>query len=176
MQSWQKICTETLTPLQLQSFAELELKQKSKPEFDSTSNRSPAQSKAIVPQTQPPFSAVRRAVDYLQLCIRDQAALGDRTGALALAGVLEVLHGIGRASDLLIRRAEGDAYDYIANYTELAEEAGAGVHTLQGLWLVADVLAATDFARKEEMHTGQLCSYARVEEIYGMYYAPNRNF
>lgn len=162
MQPWQKICTEPLNPLQSQSLTAPSVL------FSSAA-------KAVVPQSSIKVSAVRRAVDFLQTCIRDQATQGDRSGALALAGVLEVLHGVSRASDLLIRRAEGDAYDYIANYTELAEEAGADISLLNGLWLVADVLAATDFARKEEMHTGQLCSYARVEEIYDTYYAPNRN-
>lgn len=168
MQPWQKICSEPNNPFLVRNSSGLTTRPVSE---GSTAQE---QSKAVSNKALK-ISAVRQAVDYLQLCIRDQAAVGDRTGALALAGVLEVLHGVGRASDLLIRRTEGEAYEYIASYTELAEEAGAGICTLKGLWLVADVLAATDFARKEEMHTGQLCSYARVEEIYETYYAPNRS-
>lgn len=156
MQSWQKICLDTRHLSEAQALMTLPAKPASVP--------SPVK-----------VSVVRRAVDFLQSCIREQAANGDRSSALALAGVLEVLHGVSRSSDRLIRQAEGEAYGYIANYTELAEEAGASLNTLNGLWLVADVLAATDYARKEEMHTGQLCSYARVEEIYEMYYAPSRS-
>ena len=120
-------------------------------------------------------AAIRTAVDFLQSRIREEATLGDRAAALSLAGVLEVLHGLGRASDLLRRRAEAEAYDYIAGYTDFIAEAGAAMDVVQGFRLVADVIAATDVARKEESRTGQLCSYARVEEIYEAKYAPYRN-
>jgi hypothetical protein len=46
---------------------------------------------------------------------------------------------------------------------------------LADLKLVADVLAATDIARKQEAASGQLCSFARVEEIIGNLYAKNND-
>lgn len=119
-------------------------------------------------------NAIRSAVDFLQERIREEAAMGDRDAALALAGVLEVMHGLSKATDLLRCRAESDAYDFIASYTDLIAEAGADTFVLQGFSLVADVLRAVDIARKEETQSGQLCSYARVEEIYEGMYAPDR--
>jgi len=118
--------------------------------------------------------SIRFAVDFLQARIREEAMMGDRDSALAMAGVLEVLHGLSKASDQLRRKAETDAYDFIAGYTDLISDAGADAEIFQGFTVVADVLRAVDIARKEESRTGQLCSYARVEELYEAMYAPLR--
>jgi len=117
--------------------------------------------------------AVRGAVVFLQSLIRRESDLGDQHGAMGLAGVLDVLHGLGRPTETLRRRAESDAYDFITDYTDIISETGASQADLDGLRLVANVLASADIARKQEKSSGQLCGFARIEEIYGTYYAQN---
>jgi len=130
---------------------------------------------ASIPTDGAIHSRVRRAADALSGLIRDALLEGDHEGAFALAGVRDVLNGLSKPTDILRRRAESDAYDFIADYTERQAEAGARSQALADLKLVADVLAATDVARKQESSSGQLCSFARVEEIIGSLYAQNHS-
>ena len=93
----------------------------------------------------------------------------------AAPGRKKVDYKKSKPTDTLRRRAESDAYDFIADYTESQAEAGIRGQALSDLKLVADVLAATDIARKQEAASGQLCSFARVEEIIGNLYAKNND-
>ncbi|WP_369983565.1 hypothetical protein [Thalassolituus sp.] len=128
---------------------------------------------ASIPTTGQPHSCVRRAADVLATLIRDALLDGQYENAFALAGVRDVLNGLSKPSDSLRRRAESDAYDFIADYTESQAQAGVRKQVMADLRLVSTVLAATDIARKQESASGQLCSYARVEEIIGSIYAKN---
>ncbi|SIS92210.1 hypothetical protein SAMN05421686_106118 [Thalassolituus maritimus] len=130
---------------------------------------------ASIPTTGTPHSLVRRSADVLALLIRDALLAGDHESAFALAGVRDVLNGLSKPTDPLRRRAESDAYDFIADYTESQAEVGVRGQALADLKLVADVLAATDIARKQEAASGQLCSFARVEEIIGNLYAKSND-
>ena len=73
---------------------------------------------ASIPTTGTPHSLVRRSADVLALLIRDALLAGDHESAFALAGVRDVLNGLSKPTDTLRRRAESDAYDFIADYTE----------------------------------------------------------
>jgi len=120
-----------------------------------------------------PSAVLRRTAMTLQTLMHQAGSCS--ADALALAGVMDVIHGINKPTDVLRRRAEAEAYDFIAVYTEEAAASGTAPDVLAGLRLVGDVLAAADIARKQERETGQLCSYARVEEIVGTMYAQNHN-
>ena len=79
---------------------------------------------ASIPTTGTPHSLVRRSADVLALLIRDALLAGDHESAFALAGVRDVLNGLSKPTDILRRRAESDAYDFIADYTESQAEVG----------------------------------------------------
>lgn len=126
---------------------------------------------ASIPTTGRPYTFVRRAADALATLTRDALLENQHKNAFALAGVRDVLNGLSKPSDTLRRRAESDAYDFIADYIDSQAKFGVKRQVIADLKLVSNVLAATDIARKQERISGQLCSYARVEEIIGNMYA-----
>ncbi|AHK17440.1 hypothetical protein R615_06060 [Thalassolituus oleivorans R6-15] len=114
------------------------------------------------------------ALSFLRRSMIHERDLGDQYGAMALASVSEVLQNMDAPTDALRRRAEAEAYDYIANYTDLLAEAGASAQLLEGYQCVLQVLAALDLVRKQELLTGVLTSYARVQEVYEAMYVAHR--
>lgn len=114
------------------------------------------------------------ALSFLRRSMIHERDLGDQYGAMALASVSEVLQNMDAPTDALRRRAEAEAYDYIANYTDLLAEAGASTQLLEGYQCVLQVLAALDLVRKQELLTGVLTSYARVQEVYEAMYVAHR--
>ena len=114
------------------------------------------------------------ALGFLRRSMIHERDLGDQYGAMALASVSEVVQNMDAPTDALRRRAEAEAYDYIANYTDLLAEAGASAQLLEGYQCVLQVLAALDLVRKQESITGVLTSHARVQEVYEAMYAAHR--
>ena len=77
-----------------------------------------------------------------------------------------MVHHRPQTSSALGRRKETEAYEFVANYTDLLEEAGAPASVIDGFKNVMDVLGALDAVRKTEQSTGALTSYASVQEAY----------
>ena len=111
-------------------------------------------------------SAITEAAGFLSQFVMGEAVDGDSEAARSLINVIEVIDGIDQTSSALGRRKETEAYEFVVNYTDLLEEAGAPASVIDGFKNVMDVLGALDAVRKTEQSTGALTSYASVQEAY----------
>ena len=111
-------------------------------------------------------SAITEASNFLNSFILDEAVDGDSEAAKALVNVVNVIAAMDEPVTSVSRRLESEAYEYVANYTELLKEAGAPADITEGFENVLDVLTALDSVRKTEQSTGALASYASVQEAY----------
>ena len=96
---------------------------------------------------------------------------GDSEAAKSLLNVVDVIGRMDESATPAQRRAETEAYEYVANYTDLLKEAGAPDDIVAGFENVLDVLTALDTVRKNEQSTGALASYASVQEAYNDLYS-----
>jgi len=115
-------------------------------------------------------SAITEASNFLNRFILDESVDGDSDAARALLSVVSVIDGMDEPTTGDKRREESDAYDYVANYTDLLKEAEAPADIIAGFENVLDVLSALDKVRKTEQSTGALASYASVQEAYDELY------
>ncbi|MCA6063301.1 hypothetical protein [Thalassolituus marinus] len=115
-------------------------------------------------------SAITEASNFLNRFILDESVDGDSDAARALLCVVAVIDGMDEPTTGVKRRQESDAYDYVANYTDLLKEAEAPADIIAGFENVLDVLSALDKVRKTEQSTGALASYASVQEAYDELY------
>jgi len=111
-------------------------------------------------------SAISEASSFLNQFILNESVDGDSDAAKSLLNVLDVINGIDGATTELTRRKESEAYEFVANYTDLLQEAGAPDDVVDGFENILDVLGALDSVRKTEQSTGALTSYASVQEAY----------
>ncbi|MDK2776098.1 MAG: hypothetical protein KYX62_00340 [Pseudomonadota bacterium] len=111
-------------------------------------------------------SAISEAVHFLNSFIVNESVDGDSEAAKALTAVVDVLNNIDNSATSFTQQQEEDAYELVAGYTELLEEAGAPDDLLAGFNNVKDVLAALQTVRSSEQQTGALASYASVQEAY----------
>lgn len=111
-------------------------------------------------------SAITEASNFLNSFILDESVDGDSEAAKAMLNVVDVISGMDGKTSAESRRKESEAYDYVANYTELLKEADAPADIVKGFENVQDVLAALDKVRKTEQSTGALASYASVQDAY----------
>ncbi|WP_430462938.1 hypothetical protein ACQUQU_09175 [Thalassolituus sp. LLYu03] len=111
-------------------------------------------------------SSITEASNFLNTFILDESVDGDSEAAKALVNVVNVIANMDSAVTSASRRQESEAYDFVANYTELLKEADAPADIVDGFENVLDVLTALDTVRKNEQSTGALASYASVQEAY----------
>ncbi|MAD46413.1 MAG: hypothetical protein CMI02_19260 [Oceanospirillaceae bacterium] len=111
-------------------------------------------------------SAITEAAGFLSQFVMSESVDGDSEAAKSLLNVIDVINGIDQTTTPETRRKESEAYDYVANYTDLLQEAGAPEDVIDGFNNVMDVLGALDSVRKTEQSTGALTSYASVQEAY----------
>ncbi len=111
-------------------------------------------------------SAISAASSFISRFILEEAVDGDQEAARELIKVADVLANMDLKSTPELRRAEADAYEFVANYAELLQEVGAPADIQKGFANVLDVLSALDKVRKQEQSTGALSSYASVQEAY----------
>ena len=119
-------------------------------------------------------SAISEASSFINRFILDEAVDGDQEAARELIKVADVLANMDLKTTPELRRAESDAYEFVANYAELLEEADAPADIQKGFATVLDVLSALDKVRKQEQSTGALSSYASVQEAYDDMYKESR--
>lgn len=124
---------------------------------------------ALGGQTQT-VSAITEASNFLNRFILEESVDGDSEASKSLLAVVSVIDGMDQATTADQRRRESDAYDYVANYTDLLQEAEAPADIIKGFENVLDVLSALDKVRKSEQSTGALASYASVQEAYDELY------
>ncbi len=125
---------------------------------------------ALGGQTQQ-VSAIAEASNFLNSFILNEAVDGDSEAAKSLLNVVDVIGRMDERATPAQRRAETEAFDYVANYTDLLKEAGAPDDIVAGFENVLDVLTALDTVRKNEHSTGALASYASVQEAYNDLYS-----
>lgn len=125
---------------------------------------------ALGGQTQQ-VSAIAEASNFLNSFILNEAVDGDSEAAKSLLNVVDVIGRMDERATPAQRRAETEAFDYVANYTDLLKEAGAPDDIVAGFENVLDVLTALDTVRKNEQSTGALASYASVQEAYNDLYS-----
>ncbi len=125
---------------------------------------------ALGGQTQQ-VSAIAEASNFLNRFILNEAVDGDSEAVKSLLNVVDVIGRMDERVTLAQRRAETEAYDYVANYTDLLKETGAPSDMIAGFDNVLDVLTALDTVRKNEQSTGALASYASVQEAYNDLYS-----
>ena len=80
--------------------------------------------------------------------------------------VANVLANMDAQTTPELRRAEADAYEFVASYSETLQQQGAPEDIRQGVVRVMEVLEALDKVRKQEQNTGALSSYASVQEAW----------
>lgn len=119
----------------------------------------------------PKVSAIAEASNFLNRFILDEAVDGDSEAAKSLLNVVEVIGRMDESVTPARRRAEAEAYDFVANYTDLLKEAEAPADIIEGFDNVLNVLTALDKVRKNEQSTGALASYASVQEAYNDLYS-----
>ena len=111
-------------------------------------------------------SAISEATSFVSRFILEEAVDGDQEAARELIKVADVLANMDLKSTPELRRAEAEAYEFVANYADLLQEVGAPADIQKGFANVLDVLSALDKVRKQEQSTGALSSYASVQEAY----------
>ncbi|MCD8523254.1 MAG: hypothetical protein LRY66_13620 [Saccharospirillaceae bacterium] len=119
----------------------------------------------------PKVSAIAEASNFLNRFILNEAVDGDSEAAKSLLNVVEVIGRMDESVTPAQRRAETEAYDFVANYTDLLKEAEAPADIIEGFDNVLNVLTALDKVRKNEQSTGALASYASVQEAYNDLYS-----
>lgn len=127
---------------------------------------------ALGGQTQT-VSAITEASSFLNRFILNEAVDGDSEAAKSLLSVVDVIGRMDESVTPSQRRAETEAYEYIASYTDLLKETGAATDIIEGFDNVLNVLTALDKVRKNEQSTGALASYASVQEAYNDLYSEN---
>lgn len=91
---------------------------------------------------------------------------GNSEMARQLVQVANVLANMDAPTTPELRRAEADAYEFMASHSEALQQQGAPEELRQGFARVMEVLEALDKVRKQEQSTGALSSYASVQEAW----------
>ncbi|MDF1762223.1 MAG: hypothetical protein P1U57_02340 [Oleibacter sp.] len=118
-----------------------------------------------------PKSILLQAVDYLQQRIEHEKISGNFGSVIGLNQVLEVIYALDSQVVSNQRISEQQAFEYMSNYTDDLIAIIAPNDAIEGSQMVADVLLVAGRVRQAERISGQLCSYAYVEELYGAMYA-----
>ena len=124
---------------------------------------------ALGGQTQQ-VSAIAEASNFLNSFILNEAVDGDSEAAKSLFNVVDVIGRMDESATPAQRRAETEAYEFVANYTDLLKEVDAPADVIEGFDNVLNVLTALDKVRKNEQSTGALASYASVQDAYNDLY------
>ena len=116
------------------------------------------------------MSAIAEASNFLHSFILNEAVDGDSEAAKSLLNVVDVIGRMDESATPAQRRAETEAYEFVANYTDLLKEVDAPADVIEGFDNVLNVLTALDKVRKNEQSTGALASYASVQDAYNDLY------
>lgn len=113
-----------------------------------------------------PMSSVSEAVDFLSQFILNESIDGDSDGAKSLLPVLRAIEQMNASSTCDRRQQEQQALNYVIDYTEMLKETEAPADVIKGFEKVTEVLHALHNVRSHEVQTGELASYASVEQAH----------
>lgn len=110
-------------------------------------------------------SAISQANAFISRQILTETDSNSDT-ARQLVKVASVLANMDAKTTPELRRAEADAYEFVASYSEKLQQQNAPADVRKGFTNVMQVLEALDKVRKQEQNTGALSSYASVQEAW----------
>ena len=107
---------------------------------------------------------IQATIHFLKEFLRDGTVEGDIT--TPVLGVIGTLEAVDEPLCRYQLRAASEAYQFVCDYLDVLRQITAEECYLHGFEKTARLLLALNLARQHEAKTGEITSYARIQDIY----------